>query len=89
ASVGYRMRMLSLQLWENWAHYRLFKTWQGEISLDGTNNSCEWAVGRSGKVRCRLMRGYKRKASILNVASLMGWLESQRPWCDLSQLAVR
>ena len=88
ASAYYRMRMLTLHLWENWARYRLFKSWEGEVSLDGTNNMSERAIGRSGKVRYRLMRGYKRRASILNVVGLMGWLDSQRPWCDLSQLVA-
>ncbi len=66
-SVWYRMRMLVTRLWERW---RKFTLDQHRDDLDGTNNACERLIGWWIKERYRLMRGYKRKASIKNVVTL-------------------
>jgi len=48
ASAGYRMRMLTLELWQKWKKIRLHLR-RPELKLDG-NNASERAIGRS-KVR--------------------------------------
>jgi hypothetical protein len=57
ASAAYRMRMLTLKLWNEWGKIRLHLARPG-LGLDGTNNASERGIGRS-KVRYKTMRGYK------------------------------
>jgi transposase-like protein len=57
ATAAYRMRMLTLELWNEWDKIRLHLA-HPELGLDGTNNASERSIGRS-KVRYRTMRGYK------------------------------
>jgi transposase-like protein len=84
ASMWYRMRLLTLDWSENWARLSLFQRWRlDRQKLDGTNNACEQAIGQCVKERYRTMRTYKRKGSILNVSSLIGWLWIQRTDYDL------
>ena len=59
----YRMRMLTLRLWDNWERLVLFQT-EGRAWMDGTNNLTERAIGRCGKIRYRTMRGYKTRAGV-------------------------
>lgn len=73
ASVWYRMRLLTLRLWENWKRLTLFRTPQGQ-GLDGTNNVTERAIGRCGKIRYKLMRGYKSQESWRRTMALFAWL---------------
>lgn len=46
ASAGYRMRMLTLELWNKWQKMRLHLR-HPELGLDGTNNASERSIGRS------------------------------------------
>ena len=85
ASMWYRMRMLSLDWSENWSRLTRFQSWRGPASekLDGTNNVTERIIGQYIKERYRSMRGYKRKASILNVSGLTAWIGMQPAGYDL------
>jgi transposase-like protein len=78
ASMWYRFR-LAVQRWaDNWPRLTLDQQWQGHRGehLDGTNNATERAIGWLIKERYRTMRTYKRRQSIVNVASLIGHLGS-------------
>lgn len=90
ATMWYRMRLLVLHLWNNWSRLTLYQRWQGPDGerLDGTNNSCERAIGWGVKERYRSMRGYKRQESVLNVSTLLGWLGEQPAGYDLNQLVA-
>jgi transposase-like protein len=85
ASMWYRMRMLTLDWSENWSRLTRFQSWRGthDETMDGTNNVTEQVIGQRVKERYRSMRGYKRKASILNVSGLIGWLGMQPAGYDL------
>ena len=75
ASLAYRLRLFSLDRWQLWGRLTRYRTWasaDGE-RLDGTNNATERAIGWWIKERYRAMRGYKRKASVLNVSRLIAW----------------
>ena len=74
-SLAYRLRLFSLDRWDLWERLTRYRTWAtsgGEV-LDGTNNASERAIGWWVKERYRTMRGYKRKASVLNVSRLVAW----------------
>lgn len=90
ATMWYRMRLLALDLWNNWPRLTLYQRWQGSDGerLDGTNNACERVIGWGVKERYRSMRGYKRQESVLNVSSLLGWLGQQPAGYDLNQLVA-
>jgi transposase-like protein len=85
ASMWYRMRLLTLNWSENWSRLTRFQSWRGAQSqkLDGTNNATERVIGQYVKERYRSMRGYKRKASIKHVSSLIGWIGMQPAGYDL------
>jgi hypothetical protein len=74
-SLAYRMRLLTLDRWNLWPRLTLYRHWRGRHGerLDGTNNATERAIGWRIKERYRSMRGYKRKASVLNVSRLIAW----------------
>ena len=75
ASLAYRLRLFSLDRWQLWNRLTRYRTWasaDGEL-LDGTNNATERAIGWWVKERYRSMRGYKRRASVLNVSRLIAW----------------
>ncbi len=75
ASAGYRMRMLTLELWNKWGKLRVHLA-RPELGLDGTNNATERAIGRS-KVRYKTMRGYKKsEEGMSNGIALTQWLYS-------------
>ena len=88
ATMWYRMRLLTLDLWDDWSRLTLYQRWQGPQGerLDGTNNAAERAIGWWVKERYRPMRGYKRRESVLNVSSLLGWLGRQSAGYDLAEL---
>jgi hypothetical protein len=74
-SLAYRLRLFSLDRWNLWERLTRYRTWttaDGEL-LDGTNNATGRAIGWWVKERYRSMRGYKRKASVLNVSRLVAW----------------
>ena len=81
ASAGYRMRMLTLELWQKWPKVGLHLR-RPELGLDGTNNATERAIGRS-KVRCKTMRGYKSDEGMSNGVVLTQWLYSGEDEHDL------
>lgn len=90
ATMWYRMRLLTLDLWDDWSRLTLYQGWQGPEGerLDGTNNATERAIGWGVKERYRPMRGYKRPESVLNVSSLLGWLSGQPAGYDLAELVA-
>lgn len=83
ATAAYRMRMLTLELWEKWPKIRLHLA-RPELHLDGTNNSSERAIGRS-KVRYKTMRGYKSIGGMKNGIALTQWLYSGEDEHDLAE----
>ena len=86
--MWYRMRLLTLDLWDDWSHLTLYQHWKSAAGkrLDGTNNPSERAIGWWVKERYRPMRGYKRPESVLNVSSLLSWLGSQPAGYNLAEL---
>ncbi len=88
ASMWYRMRLLTLDWSEHWSRLAFYRTWRGpkHEKLDGTNNVTEQIIGQCVKERYRTMRGYKRKESIRNVSSLLGWVRLQGADYDLDEL---
>ncbi len=88
ASMWYRMRLLTLDWSENWSRLAFYRTWRGpkHEKLDGTNNVTEQVIGQCVKERYRTMRGYKRKESIRNVSSVLGWVRLQGADYDLGAL---
>lgn len=82
ASVAYRMRLLTLELWQHWSRFRLYLR-RPELRLDGTNNGTERAIGKS-KVRYKTMRGYKSLARLCNGIALTQWLYSGAGQHDLA-----
>jgi len=74
ASAGYRMRMLTLELWQEWRNIRLHLR-HPELGLDGTNNASECSISRS-KARYKTMRGYKSTDARGNGIGLTQWLYS-------------
>lgn len=82
ASVAYRMRLLTLELWEHWGKLRLYLR-RPELGVDGTNNATERAIGKS-KVRYKTMRGYKSLAGLCNGIALTQWLYSGAEQHDLA-----
>jgi hypothetical protein len=83
ATAAYRMRMLTLELWDKWPKIRLHLA-RPELHLDGTNNSSEQAIGRS-KVRYKTMRGYKSIGGMGNGIALTQWLYSGADEHDLAK----
>lgn len=83
ASCGYRMRMMTLELWQKWKKIRLHLR-EPELKLDGTNNASERAIGRS-KVRYKTMRGYKSDEGMENGIGLTQWLYSGEDEHDLAK----
>jgi hypothetical protein len=84
ANVAYRMRLLTLELWQHWGKLRLYRR-RPALRLDGTNNATERAIGKS-KVRYRTMRGYKSRAGLLHGIALTQWLYSGAARHDLGAL---
>lgn len=82
AGVAYRMRMLTLELWNHWSKLRLHLR-RPELRLDGTNNGTERAIGKS-KVRYKTMRGYKSLDGLGNGIALTQWLYSGAAAHDLA-----
>ncbi len=84
ATAGYRMRMLTLELWRKWQKVRLHLR-HPELGLDGTNNASERAIGKS-KVRYKTMRGYKSLEGMSNGIVLTQWLYSGEDEHDLAEV---
>jgi len=90
ATIWYRIRLLTLHLWNHWNKITLYQSWrdQNQEPLDETNNGSERGIGWWIKDRYRSMRGYKRKQSILNVSSLLAWVGAQAPGYNLSAVCA-
>jgi len=90
ATLWYRMRLLTLDLWDDWSRLTLYQRWESPEGerLDGTNNASERAIGWWVKERYRSMRGYKCPESVLNVSSLLGWLGGQPAGYNLAELVA-
>lgn len=82
-TVWYRMRMLITRLWERWRRLTLD---QRRGDLDGTNNSSERCIGWWLKEHYRVMRGYKRTESILNVFTLTARMGARSGNYDMATL---
>lgn len=83
ASAGYRMRMLTLELWEKWRKLRLYSR-RSDLGLDGTDNCSERTIGKS-KLRYKTMRGYKSLSGMGNGIRLTQWLYSGEESHDLAE----
>jgi hypothetical protein len=86
ATAAYRMRMLTLELWNKWEKIRLHLK-RPELELDGTNNASERSIGRS-KVRYKTMRGYKSMDGMSNGIALTQWLYDGEYEHDLAKEMV-
>jgi transposase-like protein len=84
ASAGYRMRMLTLEMWQKWKKIRLHLR-RPELGLDGTNNASERSIGKS-KVRYKSMRGYKSEEGMSNGIVLTQWLYNEEDEHDLAKV---
>ncbi len=82
-SAAYRMRMLTLEMWNKWRKIRLHLA-RPKLGLDGTNNSTERGIGKS-KVRYKTMRGYKSMDGMKNGIALTQWLYSGEDEHDLAK----
>ncbi len=83
ASAAYRMRMLTLEVWNKWPKVRLHLT-RPALGLDGTNNASERSIGRS-KMRYKTMRGYKSMEGMTNGIALTQWLYGDEDEHDLAK----
>ncbi len=83
ATAAYRMRMLTLELWQRWNKIRLHLA-RPELGLDGTNNASERSIAKS-KVRYKSMRGYKSHEGMKNGIALTQWLYSSEDEHDLTE----
>jgi transposase-like protein len=86
ASAGYRMRMLTLELWNKWGKLLLHLR-KPALGIDGTNNASERAIGKS-KVRYKTMRGYKSPSGMSNGIALTQWLYSGEDGHNLAKEMV-
>lgn len=76
ATMWYRFRLGLQRWWGNWSSLTLDRRWRGAggVTLDGTNNATERAIGWWVKERYRTMRTYKRRESVVNVSNLISYL---------------
>jgi transposase-like protein len=86
ASSGHRMRMLTLELWNDWKKMRLHLS-RPELLLDGTNNASERSIAKS-KVRYKTMRGHKSTEGMENGVALTQWLYNGEDGHDLAREMV-
>jgi transposase-like protein len=82
-SPAYAIRMLSLDCLENWNRLTCYqkkhkslpdnlgRRTKRDYAVPSTNNACENAIGRGGKIRHKAMRGYKSLRSALNTTLLI------------------
>lgn len=88
ATMWYRFRLGLQRWWSNWSSLTLDQRWRGPggLTLDGTNNATERAIGWWVKERYRTMRTYKRPESVLNVSNLICYLGSNSGEVSLATL---
>lgn len=83
ATAAYRMRMLTLEIWNKWPKIRLHQA-RPEFKLDGTNNASERGIAKS-KVRYKSMRSYKSMGGMKNAIALTQWLYRGEEEHDLAE----
>jgi hypothetical protein len=77
ADSFYRMRLLTMDLAEDWSRLTLNDTWRerdGRRFLPTTNNASEQRIGHNIKERYRTMRGYKSTTSLRQVPALTAYI---------------
>jgi len=82
-SPAYGMRMLTLDCLENWHRLTCYqkkhkplrdnlgRRAKRDYAVPSTNNACENAIGRGGKIRHKAMRGYKSLRSAISTTLLI------------------
>lgn len=92
ASSFYRLRLLTMDLAEDWSKLTLSETCRGRDGrrfVPPTNNASERGIGLNIKERYRTMRGYKSKWSMRQVPALTAYLrESTDPQALYALLAA-
>lgn len=85
-SPAYALRMLTLELPENWGRLTCYqkphkplpdnlgRRVPRDYQVPETNNACENAIGRAGKIRHKAMRGYKSLRSAIVTTFLLACL---------------
>jgi len=85
-SPEYALRMLTLDTIENWnrlvCHQQTHERFRDKLGrkvprryqVPSTNNACENAIGRGGKIRAKRMRGFKRADTLLPIMFLLASL---------------
>ena len=89
ASPWYRLRLLTLDLAEDWARLTLnerYRSKDGKRLVPATNNVSERAIGLDIKERYRTMRGYKSRTSLLVVPALSAYLREKQGTACLADL---
>lgn len=82
ADIFYRMRMLTLRLWQRADELDLYK----RVGGNGTNNTTERLIGLCGKIRYKQMRGFKSKESLNRFLKLNAYLQEHSKGMDLTHL---
>jgi len=93
ATIWYRMRLMTLRLLDVWQRLVLYQREEmTKLGLSGTNNVTERAIGRYGKIRYKMMRGYKSRESWRRTNWLLAWLGMQggkgRGWYNPVELVA-
>jgi hypothetical protein len=92
ASAWYRLRLLTLDLAENWSRLTLHerhRTKEGKRFVPATNNVSERGIGLDIKERYQVMRGYKSKTSLRVVPALTAYVrENQGTACLMGLLTI-
>lgn len=85
-SPAYAMRMLCLDLLENWGRLTCYQKREKPLrdnlgrkvprsyQVPETNNACENTIGRTGKIRHKAMRAYKSLGSAILITFLLASL---------------
>ena len=80
ASPWYRLRLLTLDLAEDWSRLTLperYRACDGQRLVPATNNVSERGIGLNIKERYRTMRGYKSTTSLRCTPALTAYLREQ------------
>jgi hypothetical protein len=89
ASAWYRLRLLTLDLAEDWPRLTLnerYRQRDGQRPVPSTNNVSERGIGLDIKERYRTMRGYKSRISLLAVPALSAYVREQQGTACLGDL---
>jgi hypothetical protein len=89
ASAWYRLRLLTLDLTEDWPRLTLherYRSKDGKRPVPATNNVSERGIGLDIKERYRTMRGYKSRTSLLVVPTLNAYVREKQGTSCLSEL---